>query len=399
MNDPLSLLPFALAGGGGSINGMPAEQPVAAGVALLQRCAPLVRALAGRRAALLLPGGPAFLTALAATEGRGAVLVDPLAAAPEIDHQLGDADVGAVFTLAALADRLPAGVLRVELDGAPRSALVIHDGQRRVVDLGSHVGFRLEGEQGVDGRDEEAAVVYTSAMEGTPLGAILTHRNLLAGARATIEAAGLTAADRVLAPLPWSRPLGLVVGGVAPLIAGAAVLAPTRVTPPALLQSLEDDGVTVTVGSPDCYRGLLAALESRDAPLRAPTLRLSICGGAPLDPALQERWTHATGVELRQGYGLTEGGALCLFNGVGQPNHRGTLGTPVPGVEVTIQDPRTGAVCVAGQQGEICVRGPAVSAGYVGGAGGGLARRDGWLRTGDLGVRRADGYISFRGVI
>ena len=67
--------------------------------------------------------------------------------------------------------------------------------------------------------------------------------------------------------------------------------------------------------------------------------RLCICGGAPLSVALQERWFDATGVELRQGYGLTESGPVCLFNHVGQPNAPGSLGTPLPGVEVDLRTP------------------------------------------------------------
>lgn len=402
MNDPLGLLPFAMTAGGGSINGTPADQPVAAGVALLQRCAPLVRALAGRRAAILLPPGPAYLTALVAAEGRGAVLIDPLAAAPEVAYQLADAGVGAVLTLEAFAPLLPEGILRVQLDDAPRTATVVHEGGARVVDLGSHFGFALEGEQDVPGRDEEAVVVYTSAMAGVPLGAILTHRNLLASARATVEAARLTPQDRVLAPLPWSHLFGLVATGAAPLLAGASVVAPERFSPAPTLELLEGDGVTVMAGVPAIYRALLSTLERRDTPFSAPALRLCICGGAPLDPGLQERWAHVTGMELRQGYGLTEAGPACLFNRPDAPNHRGTLGTPFPGVEVTIRDPETGAPCADGEEGEICVRGEAVSSGYVGGpaaAAAGLARRDGWLRTGDLGVRRPDGFVAFRGVI
>lgn len=399
MNDPLGLLPFALAGGGGTINGMPAEQAVAAGVTLLQRCAPLVRGLAGRRAALLLPGGPSFLTALAASEGRGAVLVNPLSAPPEIAHQLRDADVGAVFTVAALADRLPTELLRVELDESPRSARVTVGGETRLVDLGSHVGFRLEGELGVEGRDEEAAIVYTSAMEGTALGAVLTHRNLLANARATIEAAQLSGADRVLAPLPWSHLFGLVVTGAAPLLVGAAVIAPPgRFAPLATLDLIEGEGVTVVVGVPSLYHALLAAMERRGAQLRAPSLRLCICGGAPLDETLQLRWHQATGVELRQGYGLTEAGPVSVFNPADLANRRGTLGIPFPGVEVTIRDGVTGLQCPDGVEGEICIRGPNVSPGYVGGATG-LTRHGGWLHSGDLGVRDGDGYLSFRGVI
>ena len=83
MSNPFSLLPLNLAAHGGSVDDVPVQQLVAAGLTLLQRSAPLVRALHGRRAAILLPTSPAFLVALGASEGRGAVLVNPLASAPE----------------------------------------------------------------------------------------------------------------------------------------------------------------------------------------------------------------------------------------------------------------------------------------------------------------------------
>src|SRR5690606_11175320 len=105
MSDPLSLVPLALGAGGGHVDDLPESQLTAAGLTLLQRSAPLVRALAGRRSAILLPTSPQFIVALAASEGRGAVLVNPLAAAPEMEHQLLDANVGAVFSVASLAPR------------------------------------------------------------------------------------------------------------------------------------------------------------------------------------------------------------------------------------------------------------------------------------------------------
>ncbi|HEX5579937.1 MAG TPA: AMP-binding protein, partial [Gemmatimonadaceae bacterium] len=326
MSDPLSLVPLALAAGGGSIDGHSANQVVAAGLTLLQRSATVVRASSGRRAAILLPTSPAFLTALAASEGRGAVLVNPLAAPPEVEHQLRDANVGIVHTTAALASRLPPGTPHVLLDDAPRSARVVADGGTREVDLGSHTGIHLEGEPGVSGRDEEAAVVYTSAMDGVPLGAVLTHRNLLANGWATVEAGGMTGDDHMLALLPFSHLFGLVVTGIAPLLVGARVTTLERFNPLRALDLLESDGVSVVVGVPAIFHALVAAMERRGAPLRAPALRLCICGGAPLPLALQARWADLTGVELRQGYGLTEGGPVCLFNRVDRPNHRGALG-------------------------------------------------------------------------
>src|SRR3954466_9620248 len=98
MVDPYSLLPLAMAAHGGRVDDFEAQQLVAAGLTLLQRSAMVVRALNGRRSAILCPTSPMFITALAASDGRGAVLVNPLAAPLEIADQLRDADVGAVFT-------------------------------------------------------------------------------------------------------------------------------------------------------------------------------------------------------------------------------------------------------------------------------------------------------------
>jgi hypothetical protein len=160
VSDPLALLPLALAAGGGMVrvagepDGLPAPQLVAAGLTLLQRSAPLVRALAGRRSAILLPTAPAYLSALAASEGRGAVLLNPLASAREIAFQCSDADVGAVFTTSALAARVPAGLATVLLDEVPRTARVVTPVRTQDVDLGSHHGLTIEGERDVRGSDE-----------------------------------------------------------------------------------------------------------------------------------------------------------------------------------------------------------------------------------------------------
>ena len=138
-------------------------------------------------------------------------------------------------------------------------------------------------------------------------------------------------------------------------------------------------------------------------------LRLCICGGAPLSVALQERWFDATGVELRQGYGLTEAGPVCLFNRVDPPNARGTLGTPLSGVEVELRAPiayddsglpaPANRDSASGDTGEICVRGENVFRGYVSG---GRARpaASRWLAA----HRRprpstSGGQIAFAGVI
>ena len=398
MSNPLSLLPLATSAHGGMIDGVPAAALVAAGLTLLQRSAPLARRLYGRRAAILLPTSPHFLVALAASDGRGAVLLNPLGSPSEVAYQLTDADVGAVFTISALAAKLPPGTPHVLLDEAPARASVVIDGAATAIDLGTHHGLTLEGASDDDGSDDEAVVVYTSAMAGAPLGAILTHRNLLTNARSTIEAAQITADDQCLALLPYSHLFGMTVSLTAPLLAGARITTMPRFNPLKAVELLQSESVTMFVGVPSVFIGMLAAIERRGGTLDVPALRLCICGGAALPVWVQRKWEAATGCALRQGYGLTEAAPVCLFNRVDAPNRIGTLGVAYPHTEVSIRDPLSDVALPAGASGEICVRGDHVGPGYVRDAQG-LTRTDGWLHTGDQGTMDADGVVTFEGLI
>ncbi|MEO8623444.1 MAG: AMP-binding protein [bacterium] len=381
---------------------------IAAGLTLLQRSAPLVRALSGRRSAFLLPTSPAFITALAASEGRGAVLINPLAAPAEIAFQCSDANVGAIFTTSAFAARVPKDLPMVLLDESPRRARVIADGRTQDVDLGSHHGLSLEGETNATGRDEEVAVVYTSAMRGTPLGAAVTHRNLLSNARSTIQALEMTASEHALAVLPFAHLFGLTVTATAPLLLGARVTTMERFSPTKAVELIAN-GVTLLTGVPAVYHALLTVITKRGVNLRDSALRLSICGGAMLPRELQDRWADVTGHELREGYGLTEAGPVCLVNHPDRPNVRGSMGTALPGVEIGIfpaahyGDGATGtepdvAQLADGTPGEICIRGDNVFMGYLNGKDG-LPHRGEWLCTGDEGVRASDGSVSFLGLL
>lgn len=228
MSDPLALLPLAIAAGGGHLGPFPAAQLAAAGLTLLQRSAPLVRTLAGKRSAILLPSGPAYLVALAASDGRGAVLLDQQASAESIAWQLADADVGAVFTQTALVPLLPDGFPIVLLDEAPRVAHVIVPGRQMDVDLGSHHGLALAGDTATEGRDEDCIIAYAASGRRTAR----THRDVIAAGRAAVAELLLTPVDHVLSLLPCHDPDALAVCVAAPLLAGARVsfLQPISVT-------------------------------------------------------------------------------------------------------------------------------------------------------------------------
>jgi hypothetical protein len=229
MSDPLALVPFAVAAGGGQLGGVPASQLVAAGVTLLQRAAPLVRALAGRRSAVLLPPttptntpAGAWLVALAASDGRGMVVLAPAANGGRLPALCEMHHIGALFTtrhtLEAWQADVPRAMPVVLLDDAPASARVQSaDGALdRLIDLGTHFGIPVEGDPAVDGADEECLVMVDG--ETTQ---VLTHRAVLRAARSQ-QPTPLDVVPGVLAHMAPSR-LPALITEVSTLLAGGHV--------------------------------------------------------------------------------------------------------------------------------------------------------------------------------
>jgi hypothetical protein len=210
---------------------------VAAGFTLLQRSAPLVRALSGGRSGILLPLSPPFLTALAASDGRGAVLLPPNVGAEALASSIQQAGVRAVFTTTGLQQFIPEDIPRVLLDEAPAYAIVSVDGSVTRVDLGSHFGLTLEGDSEAPGRDEACIVYPVRDVSGAYGETVLTHRHLIAEgvvltrgartARGTGSAGGAHApgsiphlGSRMWTHHPASSPSALIESFVAPLLAG-----------------------------------------------------------------------------------------------------------------------------------------------------------------------------------
>ena len=303
MPDPLALIPLAAAARGGSIDGLDARQLVAAGLTMLQRCAPLVRALAPGRGAVLLPNSAAYLVALAACEGRGAVLLDPDGAPKDVARGIEDSGARVVFTVKQYVAAIPERVPRVLLDELPGHAELVQLAERRRVDLGSHFGFAIEGEGDIEGRDEEAVVVHDGRAAGGYTS--FTHRELLNAGRAMVDFAQLAGSDSVLALLPFHRPAGLAASLLAPLLAGARVttlqqLESARVDGTAAVDALERDGITAVVGDAEQFAMVTSALRQMGRTLDAPTLRVAMSGGRAIPAEVRAEWLKATGIEIRE---------------------------------------------------------------------------------------------------
>ena len=252
--DPLALLPYALAAAGGRVGPQHVTALVAAGVTLLQRSAPLVRALAGRRSALLLPSGAAWIVALAASDGHGAVLFDVQADGALDADMLSALRVGAMFTTADQARRLPPEMVYVLLDEAPQRAIVRSGDRETVIDLGSHFGLDLEGDSTGPGAPEECLLLGDT-------GERFTHADVMAAARGYMSSEQFTPVDRTVTAVPLTSLPALACGIVAPLLAGGIV----RIVSPGELTALKDTvhacDATIVVSSPAMYEALRAQAE------------------------------------------------------------------------------------------------------------------------------------------
>jgi hypothetical protein len=155
MPNPLSYVPYAIAAAGGSVNGHSARALIAAGITLLQRCPPLVRALATSSPASLLLPSAAFVTALGASDGHALLVLDPREVMFRVKETLAAAGTRVVFTEAAFAAQVPIETICVLLERVPQFATVrLSATDIRSVDLGSHFGLELEGESGAEGSEE-----------------------------------------------------------------------------------------------------------------------------------------------------------------------------------------------------------------------------------------------------
>ena len=198
--------------------------------------------------------------------------------------------------------------------------------------------------------------------------------------------------DVVLAVLPQFH-----VGGwnIQPLLAwwvGATVVLERGFDPGRVLQLIAERGVTMLMGVPTQY--LMLAEHPDFAHAELGSLRHAVVGGAPMPAPLLRIW-HRRGVALSQGYGLTEASpnVLCLPNDDAE-RMVGYSGKPYPHVAVAVADPVTGEILDGAASGELLVGGPGVFAGYFRDpAATAAVLADGWLRTGDLVERDAEGYI------
>ncbi|GAA5703454.1 long-chain-fatty-acid--CoA ligase [Streptomyces avermitilis] len=349
----------------------------------------------GDRVALLLGNQVEFPLAYFGVLALGATVVpvNALLKAHEIEYVLRDADCVAVICDGALlpegrAAAAAAGVrlLTVRATGEPRGTSL-----DALAEQAEPIDRPVSREPG-----DLALVLYTSGTTGSPKGAMLTHLSVTMNVTIGMESPfDFRADDILLGCLPLFHTFGQICGMVTCFRAGATMVLMDRFDAPRALEIMAERGCTVLMAVPTMCIALLDAAV-RDP--RRPPLDRIFSGGAALPVPVLEKVEEVFDCRIYEGYGLTETSPVVAYNQRAWPCRPGTVGRPVWGVEAEIaRADLEGRIELlpAEEVGEIVIRGHNVMAGY-------LNRPeataevlvDGWFRSGDLGMKDKDGYLT-----
>ncbi|WP_367870532.1 acyl-CoA synthetase [Luteolibacter sp. Populi] len=331
------------------------------------------------RVAFMVPAGFEYVAIQWGIWRAGGIAV-PLssqATAPELEHALGDSAAAMIVATSDLAERfashgrpvlLAEETLTCEPSGLP--------------EIGSA---------------RRAMILYTSGTTSKPKGVVSTHAMLQAQVEALVEAWEWKADDGIPLFLPLHHIHGIVNVLCCALWSGAMVDVFPRFDVEAVLPRVAAGDYTLFMAVPTIYAKLAGLLEAEGSEYAATLkgfadMRLMVSGSAALPASLHRKWADLTGQSLLERYGMTETG-MILSNPLRGERRSGSVGQPLPGVEVRLRNEDGETIESEGEPGEVQVRGPAVFREYWNSPGvTGESFEDGWFRTGDMALREGGYY-------
>jgi len=341
----------------------------------------------GDRLAAQVEKSPEALALYAACVMAGIVFLPLNTAytADELEYFISDSEAGAVIcgpAAEATVTRIAKGVPVLTLDAAGQGSLT----DRAAQDNPFCPASRRP--------DDVAALLYTSGTTGRSKGAMLSHENLLSNAVALAELWRFTEEDVLLHALPIFHTHGLFVATNVVLASGGSMIFLPKFDADTVIEWLPR--ATSMMGVPTFYTRLLA--DDRFTRVLTAKMRLFTSGSAPLLAETHRAFEGRTGHRILERYGMTETN-MNTSNPYDGERRAGTVGFPLPGVELKITDPETAATLADGEPGIIEVRGPNVFQGYwrMPEKTAAELRADGFFITGDIGLVDEDGYLHIVG--
>jgi len=375
----------------------------------------------GARVAIMLPNVLQYPVALYGTLRAGCTVVNvnPLYTARELEHQLKDSGAEVIVILENFAHTLQAVLARTPVrhvviaslgDLLGAKGLIVNFVVRKVkklvpaYDLPKAQRFNDALAEGAGrqlkavevGHDDIAFLQYTGGTTGVSKGAMLLHRNILAniaqvGGWLMLALKGQT--PNIITALPLYHIYSLTVNCLVMLkLGGCSILITNPRDIPGFVKELGKHRYNMITGVNTLFNALLHNPDF--AKLDFSALLIASGGGMAVQKAVADRWQQVTGTVLLEGYGLTETSPVATMNPFDLKGYTGSIGVPIPSTEIAIRDD-AGKDLPLGGTGEICVRGPQVMAGYWQRPAetAEVLGKDGFLRTGDIGVMDDKGFI------
>jgi long-chain acyl-CoA synthetase len=345
----------------------------------------------GEVVSYLLPNGAAaasvFLGAM-----YGGFIVSPISMLAQdalIEYNIAHSETRVVYAAPEFVERL--------------EAIIARAGSRAIVRPTSPDGLQLPWVSetppaGIPDERSPALLMYTSGTTGRPKGALLSHANLIHAGRSVAHAHALTQGDRVLSSLPLYHVNGQCIGTISPLVSGGSIVMPHRFSVSqwwSLVDAYQPTWLNVV---PTIIAYLLNDAERAPQAEACGGVRFARSASAPLPPEHHRAFEARFGISVLEAMGLTECASVAFANPLDPEQRRlGSPGKPL-GLEARVVAP-DGTALPDGEQGEIELRGDNVMLRYHNDpdATARTLREAGWLATGDLGYRDADGFYFITG--
>ncbi|MGO2862922.1 MAG: AMP-binding protein [Brevibacterium sp.] len=369
----------------------------------------LIQYATAKMGAILVNVNPAYRShelEFVAKQSGMRLLVSQIVAPPHSDYHAIATEVAAKVPGLDLVfiDTVPDDLLGEASIGERQSfAHLIESGRRLLDDDSAKYGVRLQQVMDELSSDDPINIQYTSGTTGFPKGVTLSHHNILNNGFFIGELLAYTSADSVVLPVPYYHCFGMVIGNLAALSHGAAIVLPSPgFDPVASLRAVAEEKATSLYGVPTMFIAELEHPEFSDFDLS--TLRTGVMAGSPCPVNVMKRVIDDMNMsEVAICYGMTETSPVSMMTRVDDSleARTQTVGRVMPHLEIKIADPVTGLAVPRGQKGELCTRGYSVMLGYWEQPDKTAEAIDSarWMRTGDLAIMDEDGYVDISGRI